>query len=94
MTNAVHREPLCVPSAGCGIVNRTVNAKDREISKGIVVNPGRMGGEPCIKGTRIPADMVARMLEGDPPMTPEAILDGYPSLTYHDLTNAKLWARR
>lgn len=68
--------------------------KDREISKGIVVNPGRMGGEPTIKGTRITARMVANLQAGDEPVDPYAILEGYPALTYADLVNAKLWAGR
>src|SRR5690606_26633366 len=29
-------------------------AEDREVSKGIVTNPRRLGGKPTIKGTRIP----------------------------------------
>lgn len=68
--------------------------EDREISQGIVVNPLRLGGCPTIKGTRIPADMIARLQAGDDPLSAESIIAEYPSLTYHDLVNAKLWAAR
>jgi uncharacterized protein (DUF433 family) len=67
---------------------------DVEVSKGIVVNPHRMSGQPCIKGTRIPALMIANMLAGDQPVPVDMILCDYPSLTYHDIVNAKLWGRR
>lgn len=73
-----------------------MNPNDVEISKGIVTNPHRLGGEPTVKGTRITAQMVARLLDvgGTDGMDPTAIIDSYPSLTYTDLSNVKAWATR
>ncbi|PKN25046.1 MAG: antitoxin [Deltaproteobacteria bacterium HGW-Deltaproteobacteria-21] len=53
-------------------------------------NPQLRGGEPCIKGTRIPVSMiVASMAEG---MSRREILDEYPQLQDEDITAALLYA--
>ena len=45
----------------------------------ITKRPGVQGGDPCIRGTRIPVWVLAAMhKQGD---TVEDILDGYPNLT-------------
>jgi uncharacterized protein (DUF433 family) len=41
--------------------------------------PGKHSGDPLVKGTRIPADLVLDLFESDCPM--EEILEDYPSLT-------------
>lgn len=51
---------------------------------------GVMGGEPVFKGTRIPARLVAAMLEQGGEEWD--ILEGYPSLTPRMLELAKIWA--
>jgi uncharacterized protein (DUF433 family) len=51
---------------------------------------GVMGGEPVFRGTRIPARLVAAMLEQG--AEEWDILEGYPSLTPRMLELAKIWA--
>lgn len=56
----------------------------------IVVDPKRHGGEPCIKGTRIPVSViVGSIADGD---TPEVLLAAYPSLTFEDIQAALKYA--
>jgi len=52
----------------------------------ITVNPGQMGGVPCIRGLRIPvATVVAMLAEG---MAAEEILEAYPDLALEDIREA------
>ena len=52
----------------------------------ITVEPGKMGGEPCIRGLRVPvATMVAMVADG---MTPEGILEDLPYLEREDISEA------
>jgi uncharacterized protein (DUF433 family) len=44
----------------------------------IWINPDRMHGTPCMRGTRIPVSVILDNLAGGE--TPEAILAEYPSL--------------
>jgi uncharacterized protein (DUF433 family) len=45
----------------------------------IIAQPGIQGGDPCIKGTRVPVWVLAAMhKQGD---TPEEILEAYPDLS-------------
>lgn len=56
----------------------------------IVVDPKRHGGEPCIKGTRIPAGViVASIADGD---SVEDLLKAYPALTREDIQAALHYA--
>lgn len=56
----------------------------------ISINPNVMVGKPCIKGTRIPVDLILRKLgDGD---TVEGLLEGYPSLTAEDIRAAQAFA--
>lgn len=56
----------------------------------IVVDPKRHGGEPCIKGTRIPVSViVGSIADGD---TVEVLLKAYPSLTPEDIRAALQYA--
>lgn len=56
----------------------------------IVVDPKRHGGEPCIKGTRIPVSViVGSIADGD---TVEVLLQAYPSLTPEDIRAALQYA--
>lgn len=55
----------------------------------IVCDPDLHGGEPCIKGTRIPvAILVASLAE----MSMEELLAEYPQLTREDLQAALYYA--
>jgi uncharacterized protein (DUF433 family) len=45
----------------------------------VEVIPGKHSGDPLVKGTRIPADLVLDLFDSDCPM--EEILEDYPSLT-------------
>ncbi|HTN98574.1 MAG TPA: DUF433 domain-containing protein [Nordella sp.] len=51
---------------------------------------GVMGGEPVFKGTRIPARLVAAMIEQG--AEERDILDGYPSLKPRMIELAKIWS--
>jgi len=56
----------------------------------VTVNPGKMGGVPCIRGLRIPvATVVGMIAEG---MTVEQILEAYPDLQKEDISEALRFA--
>jgi uncharacterized protein (DUF433 family) len=42
-------------------------------------DPGRMSGEPCFRGTRVPVQTLIDHIEGN--ATLEQFLDGFPSVT-------------
>ena len=55
-----------------------------------VVDPKICGGKPCIKGTRIYISIILDALaEG---LTPEEIIDHYPSLRVEDIRGAVAYA--
>jgi uncharacterized protein (DUF433 family) len=57
-----------------------VNSEQRALLDGIVwVDPDRMSGEPCFKGTRVPVQALVDHLEGN--STLDDFLDGFPSVT-------------
>lgn len=47
--------------------------------------PGRMGGEPCFEGTRIPAQVILRFMDGPDGFDGAGIVRLYPSLEGLDL---------
>jgi uncharacterized protein (DUF433 family) len=52
----------------------------------ITIQPGKMGGEPCIRGLRVPvATVVAMVADG---MTTEEILEDLPYLEREDISEA------
>lgn len=56
----------------------------------IAVDPEIMAGKPCIKGTRMPVDLILRELgEG---LTPEQVIEGHPFLTPEDIRAAQAFA--
>jgi uncharacterized protein (DUF433 family) len=56
----------------------------------ITVDPGQMGGVPCIRGLRIPvATVIGLIAEG---MTVTEILETYPDLTEEDVHEALQYA--
>lgn len=55
----------------------------------ITVEPGKMGGQPCIRGMRMPvATVVAMVVDG---MTTEEILADFPHLERDDICEALRW---
>ena len=58
----------------------------------ITVEPGKMGGVPCIRGLRIPVKTVARMLRQD--YGDANILHDFPDLTQSDLDAVREWLER
>ena len=50
-----------------------------------------MGGKPCIKGTRIPVDLILDNLDSG--LSCEDILEAYPGLTLEDVRAAQNYAR-
>ncbi len=50
----------------------------------IFINPKKLGGKPCIKGTRIPVAMVLELLE-DGLTFNEIIQDYYPQIICQDI---------
>lgn len=57
----------------------------------ISCDPTILTGKPAIKGTRIPVDLILKMLSGG--MTYEEILEEYPDLEREDLLAAISYAR-
>jgi uncharacterized protein (DUF433 family) len=56
----------------------------------ITIDPAQMGGQPCIRGLRIPVSIVVGMLaEG---MTEAEVLAAYPDLTSDDVREALRYA--
>jgi uncharacterized protein (DUF433 family) len=49
-------------------------------------DPAILGGQVCIKGTRIPVSLILDMLAGGD--TVEELLDGYPTITREDIAAA------
>jgi uncharacterized protein (DUF433 family) len=50
----------------------------------IAVDPGILGGKPCVRGTRIPVTMVLELIE-DGLTFQQVIEDYYPQLTDEDI---------
>jgi len=62
----------------------------KELLERVSINPGVCGGQPCIKGTRIYISVILDALaEG---LTPDQILDHYPSLQPDDVRAAVAYA--
>jgi len=56
----------------------------------ITVQPGQIGGVPCIRGVRIPVATVVAMVADE--MTPDQILEAYPGLEVEDIREALKYA--
>ena len=64
--------------------------KHEDLLARITVNPKVCTGKPCIRGTRIYISIILDALaEG---LTPEEIIDHYPSLTTDDIRAAVAYA--
>jgi len=62
-----------------------INFSDR-----VAMDPGIMTGKPIIRGTRIPVDMIVRMVAQG--IGEKAILEEYPRLTRDDIRAALTYA--
>ncbi|HMR99450.1 MAG TPA: DUF433 domain-containing protein [Anaerolineales bacterium] len=58
----------------------------------IAVDPGILGGKPCVRGTRIPVTMVLELIE-DGLTFQQIIEDYYPQLTDDDIKACLEYAR-
>lgn len=56
----------------------------------IEANPEIMFGKPCIKGTRVPVDLILEKLAWGE--TTEDLLDAYPRITHDDVQACLLYA--
>lgn len=61
-----------------------------EYTERISVNPAVMLGKPVIRGTRIPVDLIVRMVAQG--VTNAEILEAYPHITADDIKAALLYA--
>lgn len=52
----------------------------------ITVEPGKLGGQACIRGMRIPVHLILDLLAAGE--TKEGILQGYPDLELEDIHEA------
>ena len=57
----------------------------------IEADPGKMGGTPVIRGTRVPVRTFARLVEGEE--SPEALREDYPHIPVEAYEVAVLWAK-
>ncbi len=58
---------------------RELIPSDSPLAPYVSVNPGRMHGEPCFNGTRIPIQTLFDYLEAGDPLN--EFLEGYPDIT-------------
>ncbi|MHA2250314.1 MAG: DUF433 domain-containing protein [Candidatus Kariarchaeaceae archaeon] len=62
-----------------------------EVAPGIEVNPKRLNGKPCIKGTRIPVSIILANLEY---MTIDEIVEEFDGISKDDVRAVIRYARR
>ena len=58
---------------------RELIPSDSPLAPYVSVNPGRMHGEPCFKGTRIPIQTLFDYLESGDPLS--EFLEGFPDIS-------------
>jgi uncharacterized protein (DUF433 family) len=63
---------------------------DQQLLQRVAMNPRVMAGKPVIRGTRIPVELVVRMLAQG--LTEKAILQEYPRLHPEDIRAALTYA--
>ena len=69
----------------------TTRLKELELATRVIESdPEIMQGAPVFRGTRVPVYLIAEMVERG--VSPEEILDGYPSLTRDMLDHAHVYA--
>jgi len=65
---------------------------EEELLSRIVVNPKVMAGKPVIKGTRIPVELILKLLAQG--LSYDEVLKDYPHLTVEDVKAALLYAAK
>lgn len=60
-------------------VERELVPSDSPLAAFISVNPGRMNGEPCFKGSRVPISILFGHLRAGDPLS--EFLEGFPPVT-------------
>jgi uncharacterized protein (DUF433 family) len=63
-----------------------------DLAERIVVEPGLMLGQPCIRGTRLPVYVIVEVLAAG--ASPEELLEEYPFLSPEDIQAALAYAAR
>jgi uncharacterized protein (DUF433 family) len=63
---------------------------DSQLLSRITIEPGKCGGKPCVRGTRMRVRDVLELLAADAPM--EEILRDYPQLQRDDILAAVAYA--
>jgi uncharacterized protein (DUF433 family) len=63
---------------------------NEEMLERVVINPAVMAGKPVIRGTRVPVELIVRMLGQG--LSEQMILEEYPRLTPEDIRAALLYA--
>ena len=58
----------------------------------IEVDPGKLGGKPVVRGTRIPVSLVVEFVASG--MSADEIIREYPELTEEDVRAALLYAAK
>ena len=72
--------------------NKKKKKKKKHLKPEIVSYPNVCGGEPCIKGTRIPVHIIlTHLAAGD---DDEAILENFPKLRKEDIELCRKYAAR
>jgi len=64
----------------------------KDLLKRIIVNPDIISGKPIIRGTRIPVDLILKLLAQG--ISIKEILDDYPHLTKEDIQAALLYGAK
>ena len=59
---------------------------NRELNNRIIINPAVMAGKPVIRGTRIPVDLIVRLVAQN--VSVKEILEDYPQLKKEDIKAA------
>ncbi len=63
---------------------------EKELNNRIVMNPEVMAGKPVIKGTRIPVDLIVKLLSQG--VSENEILEDYNNITKEDIMAALAYA--
>ena len=63
-----------------------------ELLDRIEVDPGKLGGKPVVRGTRIPVSLVVELVALG--MSTDEIIREYPELTEEDIRAALLYAAK
>lgn len=55
----------------------------------VCTNPHRMGGQPCIRGTRVPVDIIFKLMDGPDGCTDEEVAYFYPHVPADKITRLR-----